>query len=304
MVDEMKVKKVAVLIDAENISYRYAQLILNEAANIGNVICKRIYGDWSLPTLTSWKKPIMDYSINAVQQFRSVSGKNSSDSVLIIDAMDMLHDEKYHSICIVSSDGDFTRLASRLRESEIFVVGMGEQKTPASFRSACDKFLYLDVLSKNNSDVGKEKTDQQKNTVKNKETVETDFKADREGAQRLSIAEESQDTSTDVEDQKKNDNEDTQSGLNIQIVTAAINEIIDAEADDDGWAGLANVGNKLNAKISDFDVRNFGCERLSQFINNLGTYDVKRDGSPANPNHKVIYIKKKIATELGESVAE
>src|SRR5699024_10843981 len=94
----------------------------------------------------SWKAPIMEYSIQAIQQFQNTSGKNSSDSALIIDAMDLLHEGRYQCICLVSSDSDFTRLASRLRESEIYVVGMGEQKTPTSFRSACDKFLYLDVL--------------------------------------------------------------------------------------------------------------------------------------------------------------
>ena len=161
---EIKVK-VAILVDAENISYRYAKLILEEAASLGTVVCKRIYGDWSDNSLSSWRKPIVEYSFNAIQQFQNTKGKNSSDSALIIDAMDLLHEDSYQCICIVSSDSDFSKLASRMRESEIFVVGMGEQKTPVSFRSACDKFLYLDVLQK---EIEKEKAEVESQSRKEK----------------------------------------------------------------------------------------------------------------------------------------
>ena len=248
--------KVAVLIDAENIAPKYAQLILSEASNFGSVVRRRIYGDWSLTTLSSWKTPIMDYSINPIQQFHNTTGKNSSDSALIIDAMDLLHEERYQCVCIVSSDSDFTRLATRLRESEIYVVGMGEQITPASFRSACDKFLYLDLLEKE---------------VKKSENIA----ADEKGEQIVAL--------------REND----QNGLNLQTVIATINGIIDTESDEDGWAGLATVGYKLNAKISDFDVRNFGCSKLTQFIKGQAVFEVKEEKSQSNPNIKVVYIRKK-----------
>ena len=136
----------AVLIDAENISYRYAKIILDEASNYGPLIYKRIYGDWSSPTMAPWRNLILNYSIQPIQQFANTRGKNATDSALIIDAMDLLHAGKQQGFCIVSSDSDFTRLAARLRESEMLVVGMGEKKTPASFISACDRFHYLDVL--------------------------------------------------------------------------------------------------------------------------------------------------------------
>ena len=249
--------KVAVLIDAENIAYKYAQLILSEASNFGNVVCRRIYGDWSLEALSSWKAPIMDYSINPIQQFHNTTGKNASDSALIIDAMDLLHEERYQCVCIVSSDSDFTRLAARLRESEIFVVGMGEQKTPASFRSACDKFLYLDLL---------EKEEEKK--------IES-LVADKKGKQIVAL--------------RDND----QNGLNLQTVIATINGIIDTESDEDGWVGLAAVGSKLNAKISDFDVRNFGCSKLAQFIRGQAVFEVKEVKLQSDPNIKVVYIRKK-----------
>lgn len=255
----MNNSKVAVLIDAENISPKYAQLMLSEAGNFGNVICKRIYGDWSCSSLSSWKMPIMEHSINAIQQFHSASGKNASDSALIIDAMDLLHEGKYQSICIVSSDSDFTKLALRLRESEVYVVGMGEQKTLASFRSACDKFLYLDVLFKENSE-GKEKPNPE----------------EKEGKQQT----------IEISDA-------SQSGLNLNTVITTINEIIDTVSDEDGWAGLATVGSVLSNKITDFDVRNFGCKKLSQFIKEQEIYEVKADCAESNPNNKVVYVKRK-----------
>ena len=139
-------RKVAVLFDAENIASKYTPVILNEANALGSVIIRRIYGDWTAREMSSWKQVILDHSIQPIQQYRNVSGKNSSDSALIIDAMDLLYQGRVDAFCIVSSDSDFTRLAARLRESEKFVLGLGEQKTPQSFISACSKFAYLDLL--------------------------------------------------------------------------------------------------------------------------------------------------------------
>lgn len=138
--------KIAILIDAENISSKYASIILQEAASLGNVIYKRIYGDWTTTHLNSWKKVLLENAVQPIQQFSNTIGKNSSDSALIIDAMDLLYQNNLDAFCIVSSDSDFTRLASRLRESQMFVLGMGEKKTPRSFISACNKFSYLDLL--------------------------------------------------------------------------------------------------------------------------------------------------------------
>ena len=139
-------RRVAVLIDAENIAPKYLPIVLSEANNLGSVNIKRIYGDWTMPQMSSWRTVILDNSIQPIQQYSNVSGKNSSDSALIIDAMDLLYQGRFDCFCIVSSDSDFTRLAARLRESEIYVLGMGEQKTPKSFISACSKFSYIDLL--------------------------------------------------------------------------------------------------------------------------------------------------------------
>jgi uncharacterized LabA/DUF88 family protein len=141
--------KLAVLIDAENIKPSLAPFILSEIAKYGVASVKRIYGDWTGPYLTGWKDALLTYSIQPIQQFRYTTGKNSSDSALIIDAMDLLYTEKFDGFCLVSSDSDFTRLAARIRESGLVVYGFGEKKTPKALVSACDKFIYTEILQEN-----------------------------------------------------------------------------------------------------------------------------------------------------------
>lgn len=159
-----KDRKIAVLIDADNVSGKYVKHILDEISNHGTPTVKRIYGDWTKPDLNSWKTVLLDYSITPIQQYGYTSGKNATDAALIIDAMDILYSNNVDGFCIVSSDSDFTRLASRLREAGMFVVGMGERKTPKPFISACEMFKYLEVLAKipeplntNNNKSGKHK---------------------------------------------------------------------------------------------------------------------------------------------------
>jgi uncharacterized LabA/DUF88 family protein len=150
MSDE-KIEKLAVLIDAENAQPSILDGLLSEIAKYGTANVKRIYGDWTLPRLKGWKEHLLQHSIQPIQQFGYTSGKNSTDSSLIIDAMDLLYSGKFDGFCIVSSDSDFTRLASRIREAGLIVYGFGERKTPKAFVSACDKFIFTEVLrSKDN----------------------------------------------------------------------------------------------------------------------------------------------------------
>jgi uncharacterized LabA/DUF88 family protein len=135
-----------VLIDAENIPYRLIGGILEEIAKYGVPTFKRIYGDWTKPHVSGWKSVLLDHAITPVQQYSYTSGKNSTDSALIIDAMDILYTGRVDGFCLVSSDSDFTRLSTRLREAGMKVLGLGEQKTPAAFRAACDKFIYIEIL--------------------------------------------------------------------------------------------------------------------------------------------------------------
>jgi hypothetical protein len=136
----------AVLIDADNVSPSRIASVLAEAARFGTASVKRVYGDWTTPNLTSWRTAANEHVIQPMQQFANTTGKNATDSALIIDAMDLLYTRRFRGFCIVSSDSDFTRLASRIREEGITVYGFGERKTPEAFRNACDRFTYLDVL--------------------------------------------------------------------------------------------------------------------------------------------------------------
>ena len=147
-----KDRRFAVLIDADNVSAKYIRLILDELSNDGIITYKRIYGDWTRPALGSWKNVLLDYSITPIQQYGYTTGKNATDSAMIIDAMDILYTGNVEGFCIVSSDSDFTRLASRLREAGKFVIGMGERKTPAAFVAACNRFTYLEVLAQQPAD--------------------------------------------------------------------------------------------------------------------------------------------------------
>ena len=141
-----EIEKLAVLIDADNAQPSIVDGLLSEIANYGVASVKRIYGDWTAPGLKGWKDVLLQHSIQPMQQFAYTKGKNATDSAMIIDAMDLLYTENFHGFCIVSSDSDFTKLASRIRESGLLVYGFGEKKTPSPFVSACDKFIYTEVL--------------------------------------------------------------------------------------------------------------------------------------------------------------
>jgi uncharacterized LabA/DUF88 family protein len=143
---DVKIEKLAVLIDADNAQPSIVDGLLSEIAKYGTANVKRIYGDWTLSGLKGWKEVLLQYSIQPIQQFGYTSGKNATDSALIIDAMDLLYTGKFDGFCIVSSDSDFTKLASRIREAGLFVYGFGERKTPNAFVSACDKFIFTEVL--------------------------------------------------------------------------------------------------------------------------------------------------------------
>ena len=138
--------RLAVLIDADNAHPAIVDGLIEEIAKYGVASVKRIYGDWTKPNLKGWKESLLTHAIQPIQQFSYTAGKNATDSALIIDAMDLLYSERFDGFCIVSSDSDFTRLASRVREAGLFVYGFGEKKTPQAFVSACDKFIYTEIL--------------------------------------------------------------------------------------------------------------------------------------------------------------
>ncbi len=154
--------KLAVLIDADNVPYRNIKGMLEEIAKYGTPTAKRIYGDWTKPTVSGWKGVLLENAITPIQQYSYTTGKNATDSAMIIDAMDILYSGKVNGFCLVSSDSDFTRLATRLRESGMKVIGIGEKKTPTPFIAACDRFIYIEVLDKNDDNITSKRTTRKK----------------------------------------------------------------------------------------------------------------------------------------------
>ena len=248
----MKDKRLAVLIDADNVPYTNVKEMLEEIAKDGTPTIKRIYADWTKPTVSGWKNVLLENAITPIQQYSYTTGKNSSDSALIIDAMDILYSGKVDGFCIVSSDSDFTRLATRLREAGMKVFGFGEKKTPKPFITACDKFIYIEIL-KPEPAVTIELTAATKNKPKT-EAKPLD-KIDREL---------------------------------IMLITESVEDL----ADENGWTFLGNLGSFILKKKPDFDPRNYGFSKLLPLIKNINKFEIdERDSGINNIRHIYLRIK-------------
>lgn len=247
---ELNDKKFAVLVDADNISHRKIKDILDEIANYGTPTIKRIYGDFTNPKFAAWKEVLLENSITPIQQYAYTTGKNATDSALIIDAMDILHKEGVDGFCIVSSDSDYTRLASRIRESGREVLGFGEKKTPKPFIKSCDKFIYVEILGQ---------TPPEKAAPAKK-------KAD---AKRSAGAEAPVGPAAETAGEKKPSPDAGHASTIIRPFDdefrTLLENTIDDAADDSGWASLGDVGSVLSKKMPDFDPRNYGYKRGRAF---------------------------------------
>ncbi|MBX7205975.1 MAG: NYN domain-containing protein [Bacteroidia bacterium] len=252
--DIIKDLRLAVLIDADNVPYSNVKDMLEEIAKYGTPTFKRIYGDWTKPHVSGWKGVLLENAITPIQQYSYTSGKNATDSAMIIDAMDILYTGRVDGFCIVSSDSDFTRLAIRLREAGMKVFGLGEKKTPGSFISACDKFIYIEIL-KANEDAVKNTASVNKTALKKSEPQDTILKIDK--------------------------------GL-IKLITASINDL----ADEEGWAFLGDLGNLILKKQPNFDPRNYGFKKLVPLIKTINRFETdERDSGKGNI--KLVYVKNK-----------
>ena len=241
--------KLAVLIDADNVPYSNVRGMMEEIAKFGTPTTKRIYADWTKPNANGWKSVLLEHAITPIQQYSYTVGKNSSDSAMIIDAMDLLYSDKVDGFCIVSSDSDFTRLAIRLRESGMIVIGIGEKKTPNSFIVACDRFIYIEVLDGAvKKKIAKQRAtpltkDNKKPIQKTTETSETSLPKPTVVAATLN----------------KIDNQ------TIELIEATLEAI----GDDDGWAFLGDVGNLISKKKPEFDPRNYGFSKLTPMLKSM-----------------------------------
>jgi len=237
MVREGRTKsdRLAVLIDADNAQSAVADSLLAEIAKYGSASVKRAYGDWTTTHLNGWKEVLNENAIQPIQQFRYTSGKNATDSAMIIDAMDLLYTEKLDGFCIVSSDSDFTRLATRLRESGVTVIGFGEKKTPRPFVKACDRFVYTEILAaeqeENDDDDATETKPPEKYTTKQ---LRADTKL-------------------------------------VRLLRSATESV----SDDDGWAYLARVAHHIAHQSPEFDSRNYGFSRFLPLVQATQLFDIE-----------------------------
>lgn len=234
--------KLAVLIDADNVPYSNVKGMMEEIAKYGTPTTKRIYADWTKPNANGWKAVLLEHAITPIQQYSYTVGKNSSDSAMIIDAMDLLYSDKVDGFCIVSSDSDFTRLAIRLRESGMKVIGIGEKKTPNSFIVACDRFIYIEVLD---------------GAIKKTRVI-----ANGRGKSTKPAA------TPIAESKKPAEKETTPNKIDSQTIEL-IEDTLDAIGDEDGWAFLGDVGNLIVKKKPEFDPRNYGFSKLTPMLKSL-----------------------------------
>ncbi|MCR6625726.1 NYN domain-containing protein [Pseudoxanthomonas japonensis] len=238
--------RLAVLIDADNAQPAVIEGLLAETAKYGVASVKRIYGDFTSTRMTQWKQALLKHSINPVQQFAYTSGKNATDSSLIIDAMDLMYTRRFDGVCLVSSDSDFTRLAQRLREEGLTVYGFGERKTPDAFVQACDKFIYVEVLRSEASASGVPPSPPKPAKPARKTTKSAAKKP----------AGQAEPTAAPVAEAGK------QESLPLRLIRQAIEEA----SDDQGWAFLGAVGSYLNKVRPDFDSRLYGHKKLSDLL--------------------------------------
>lgn len=232
-------KRIALLVDAENTRHDKLELVLEEISAYGNIITKRAYGDWTASVLKKWPETLNRLAIQPIQQFSYTKGKNSSDSALIIDAMDLLYTHKFDTFVVVSSDSDFTRLVTRLRDDEIFVIGVGEEKTPESLVKACNDFIYLENLDADDAD--EEESREKESQAMSRKERERRFVADK----------------------KK--------------IVANLRRAAEKLGDEEGWTEVSLAGDLLKRQDSAFNTRNYGFASLVKLIESLNkTFEIAR----------------------------
>lgn len=250
--------RLAVLIDADNAQAAVIESILAEIARFGEATVKRIYGDFTAPASASWKKVLQKNAIKPVQQFAYTTGKNATDSSLIIDAMDLLYTRKFDGFCLITSDSDFTGLAMRLREEGLTVFGFGEGKTPDAFRSACHRFILTEVLRNSQIEITQ---------------VDTGTKV---------LAE----VNTDIP--AKQENPPVASLPTMFLLTA-----LEQSCDDSGWSHLGTFGSYLTKIKPDFDARAYGYKKLSELVKSRADLFATDERVLPGQQKKQLYLKRK-----------
>lgn len=253
--------KIAVLIDAENVSNKYVKLIMDEVSNYGIATYKRVYGDYSNSSVSAWMKNLQEYALTPALQCNYTSGKSASDTALIIDAMDILYSGNVSCFCLVSSDSDFTKLAMRLKEAGMMVIGMGEEKTPKAFVAACETFKFLDLLYRKEEEM-------------EKAAAAAKSKKENIPAQKTQTAEDN-------------------SIPRLEDIEREVHSIIRTHAEEDGWINISELGINLGKRVPGFDPRNYQCSKLSTLLKKLKNIEINTVENPHNKFLKIVYAKLK-----------
>lgn len=235
---------IAILIDGDNAQPKLLKETIEEVSKYGKATIRRIYGDWTSQTMNSWKNLINQHSINPIQKFSYTTGKNSTDGALIIDAMDILHSKNVEGFCIVSSDSDYTGLAKRIREEGLFVMGIGEKKTPQSFVQSCDIFTYTENI-----------------TPKISETKEIKLKADK----KVKVQKEVEDITKQIVKKKS---------ILSEKDSETISKAFDISTDENEIAYISKVGGNIRKIDPSFDTRTYNFATLSKLFENIDEYEV------------------------------
>lgn len=254
---EEPTSRLAVLIDADNAQAAVIEGILAEVARFGEATVKRIYGDFTSPNSSSWKKVLQKYAIKPVQQFAYTTGKNATDSTLIIDAMDLLYTRKFDGFCLVTSDSDFTGLATRIREEGLTVLGFGEQKTPDAFRNACHKFIFTEVLRPSVADVESAIANTKPNSIP-------------------APSKAPQPTDSDPKFPRK-----------------FVLDALEQSSDENGWAHLGTFGSYLTKIQPDFDSRVYGYKKLSDLVKARTDLFITEERTAPGQSLKNLYLRAK-----------
>lgn len=270
--------RLAVLIDGDNAPRDCLKGIMEEIAIYGTPMIKRIYGDWASHGLTSWKNTLLENAVTPKQQFAYTTGKNATDSAMIIDAMDILYTGKTDGFVLVSSDSDFTPLAIRLRESGMYVIGMGEEKTPKAFVQACDKFIRIEIIR-----------DKYKKTAKAASQPKAAAKSSASRKSTVKAAAEKAEKAPAKSTAKKSAPAEQKPAVPDDIISLIADSVSDL-ADDDGWIDMSNLGNLIIKKQPDFDPRTYGFGKLSNMLKNLPRFEVQVRET-ADPNVRPMYVR-------------
>ena len=256
--------RLAVLIDAENVPRNCIKSVMEEIAIYGTPTVKRIYGDWTNPAIAGWKASLLENAITPIQQYSYTIGKNSSDSAMIIDAMDILYSDRTDGFVIVSSDSDFTRLAIRLREAGQRVIGIGEKKTPNAFIAACDKFTYIEVIRDNAEDAKSENED----SAQKPQTPHRERPHPQPRPRGLKVPD-----------------------AIVQLIADSVADL----ADDSGMVFMGELGNLILKKQPDFDNRNFGYKSLSAMIKSIDRFEIDFRQT-TDPHIKHVFVRDREAS--------